>query len=70
MSPLPPDAIEFIGYVAPRHVSEIHLASGPVIDRDYLRLLAQAHEWGGFDRVLVAFGSTAPEILLAAHMPR
>jgi alkanesulfonate monooxygenase len=69
MSLLPADAIEFIGYVAPRHVSEIHPASGPVIDRDYLRLLAQAHEWGGFDRVLVAFHSTSPDsILLAAQI--
>ena len=55
MSLLPPDAVEFIGFVAPRHTSEIHPAAGPAIDRDYLKLLAQAHEWGGFDRVLVAY---------------
>jgi alkanesulfonate monooxygenase len=66
MSLLPPDAVEFIGFVAPRHVSETHAAQGPAIDRDYLRLLAQAHEWGGFDRVLVAYYSTAPDALLVA----
>ncbi|SFM16844.1 LLM class flavin-dependent oxidoreductase [Methylobacterium pseudosasicola] len=66
MSLLPPEAVEFIGYVAPRHTSEIHPAEGPSIDRDYLKLLAQAHEWGGFDRVLVAFHSTSPDALLLA----
>ncbi|MFD6319993.1 LLM class flavin-dependent oxidoreductase [Methylorubrum thiocyanatum] len=66
MSLLPPEAIEFIGFVAPREVSEIHAARGPVIDRDYLRLLGQAHEWGGFDRVLVAAYSTTPDPLLIA----
>lgn len=64
MSHLPPDAIEFIGFAAPRHTSEIHAAEGPPIDRDYLTLLAQAHEWGGFDRILVAFYATAPDALL------
>jgi len=66
MSLLPPDAVEFIGFVAPRPTSEIHPASGPALDRDYLRLLAQAHEWGGFDRVLVAFYSVSPDALLLA----
>ncbi|MEE7449863.1 alkanesulfonate monooxygenase, partial [Methylobacterium radiotolerans] len=66
MSLLPPDAVEFIGFVAPRHTSEIHPAAGPSIDRDYLKLLAQAHEWGGFDRVLVAFHATTPDALLLA----
>ncbi|GJE26848.1 LLM class flavin-dependent oxidoreductase [Methylobacterium organophilum] len=61
---LPPDAIEFIGFAAPRYVSETHPPDGPAIDRDYLRLLAQAHEWGGFDRILVAFYADAPDALL------
>ena len=59
-----PDAVEFIGFAAPRYTSETHAASGPAIDRDYLRLLAQAHEWGGFDRILVAFYATQPDALL------
>jgi len=66
MSLLPPDAVEFIGFVAPHRVSEIHPAPGEAIEPDYLRLLAQAHEWGGFDRVLVAFYATAPDALLLA----
>ncbi|WP_430910177.1 LLM class flavin-dependent oxidoreductase [Methylobacterium sp. sgz302541] len=66
MSLLPPERTEFIGFVAPREVSETRDPQGPAIDRDYLRLLAQAHEWGGFDRVLVAFYATAPDPLLLA----
>ena len=66
MSFLEPDAVEFIGFAAPREQSEIHAPTGPAIDRDYLRLLAQAHEWGGFDRILVAFYATAPDALLLA----
>ncbi|MCJ2037283.1 LLM class flavin-dependent oxidoreductase [Methylobacterium sp. J-068] len=69
MSFLSPDAVEFIGFAAPRYHSETHAASGPAIDRDYLRLLAQAHEWGGFDRILVAYYSTQPDaILLSAQI--
>ncbi|MFK5598360.1 LLM class flavin-dependent oxidoreductase [Methylobacterium sp. WL30] len=66
MSHLPPDAVEFIGFAAPRLTSEIHPAEGPAIDRDYLDRLAQAHEAGGFDRILVAAYSTAPDALLIA----
>ena len=66
MSLLPPGAIEFIGFVAPHEVSETHAARGPAIEPDYLRLLAQAHERGGFDRVLVAAYSTSPDPLLIA----
>lgn len=66
MSLLPADAVEFIGFVAPQRVSETHAPQGPVLDKDYVRLLAQAHEWGGFDRVLVAYHSTAPDALLLA----
>ncbi len=66
MSLLPPDATEFIGFVAPHEVSESRAPRGPAIEPDYLRLLAQAHERGGFDRVLVAFYATAPDPLLIA----
>ncbi|CAN5530241.1 LLM class flavin-dependent oxidoreductase [soil metagenome] len=60
--------VEFIGFVGTQHVSEIHPASGPAIDRDYVERVARAHEEGGFDRALVAFGSTSPESqLVVAH---
>jgi alkanesulfonate monooxygenase len=53
--------VEFIGFVGTHYESEAHPAEGPVIDRDYIRALAQAQEYGGFDRFLVAFHSTSPE---------
>ena len=61
-------SVEFIGFVATQHASEIHPAQGPAIDRDYVETVAKAHEAGGFDRALVAFGSTSPESqLVVAH---
>jgi alkanesulfonate monooxygenase len=60
--------VEFIGYIGTQHQSEIHPAQGPVIDRDYVERVARAHDEGGFDRALVAFGSTSPESqLVVAH---
>jgi len=60
--------VEFIGYIGTQHQSEIHPARGPVIDRDYVERVAIAHDEGGFDRALVAFGSTSPESqLVVAH---
>lgn len=60
--------VEFIGYIGTQHQSEIHPPQGPVIDRDYVERVARAHDEGGFDRALVAFGSTSPESqLVVAH---
>ena len=53
--------VEFIGYIGSQHQSEIHPATGPVIDREYVAKVAKVHDEGGFDRALVAFGSTSPE---------
>jgi alkanesulfonate monooxygenase len=61
-------SVEFIGYIGTSHASEIHPHTGPVIDRDYVEAVAKAHDAGGFDRALVAFGSTSPESqLVTAH---
>src|ERR1700677_4254916 len=59
-------AIEFIGMIASEAKSEIHPASGPVIDPDYIARFAQAHEASGFDRGLIAHNSTDPDALLVA----
>jgi alkanesulfonate monooxygenase len=58
--------VEFIGFVGTQYQSETHPAEGPVVDRDYIRAAAQAQEYGGFDRFLVAFHSTSPDSLLVA----
>jgi alkanesulfonate monooxygenase len=61
-------SVEFIGYIGTNPASEIHPNTGPVIDRDYVETVAKAHDAGGFDRALVAFGSTSPESqLVVAH---
>jgi alkanesulfonate monooxygenase len=57
-------SIEFIGMIQPQKVSETHPASGPSIDRGYVRDFAQAHEFAGFDRVLVPYHSTSPDAML------
>ncbi|MBX6743501.1 MAG: LLM class flavin-dependent oxidoreductase [Acetobacteraceae bacterium] len=58
--------LQFIGMIAHRAQSEIHPPGGPVVDPDYIRRFARAHEEGGFDRILVAWGSTSPDALLVA----
>ncbi|MFT3801820.1 MAG: LLM class flavin-dependent oxidoreductase [Burkholderiaceae bacterium] len=57
-------SVEFIGMIQSQKQSEIHPAEGPVVDRDYTRAFAQAHEQAGFDRVLVPHHSTGPSATL------
>ncbi|MBV9510761.1 MAG: LLM class flavin-dependent oxidoreductase [Caulobacteraceae bacterium] len=61
-------SVEFIGYIGPHEVSETRPYEGPAIDRDHIERVAKVHEAGGFDRALVAFGSSSPESqLIVAH---
>jgi alkanesulfonate monooxygenase len=63
--------VEIIGMVGTRDASEIKgplvdgpvvdWTDGPVVDADYLRSISQAHDDGGFDRVLIGYGAVAPE---------
>jgi alkanesulfonate monooxygenase len=50
-------SVQFIGMISGRKISEIHPPSGPVVDRDYIRRFAQAHEDAGFDRILIPYHS-------------
>lgn len=60
--------VEFIGFVGQRNYSETVPGEGPVVDVAFIEAMAKAQEFGGFDRVLVAFGSSTPEsILIAQH---
>lgn len=52
-------SIEFIGFSATQEVSETILPRGPVVDKAYLGAVARAHEYAGFDRVLVAHSSAS-----------
>jgi alkanesulfonate monooxygenase len=61
-------SVEFIGFIGAQNGSEIHPPSGPAIDLKHIEATARAHEDGGFDRALVAFGSSSPESQhIAAH---
>ena len=51
-------SVEFIGHVFPHEESETIPQTGPVVQPDYLRALAQAHERSGFDRVLIPHSSS------------
>jgi alkanesulfonate monooxygenase len=68
--------LEFIGMIQPRRQSEIHPADRSVVlDKGYLKAFAQAHEAGGFDRVLIGYYADAPDGFLiggyiAAHTAR
>ena len=58
--------VEFIGYVGTQESSEIIPPAGPIIDPDYARRVALAHEAGGFDRVLMAHSSASPDAVVTA----
>lgn len=61
--------VNFIGYIGFNNYSEIHgSAHAFQLDRDYVDAAARAQEAGGFDRVLIPFGSNSPESqIVAAH---
>ena len=61
--------VQFIGYIGFNNNSEVHaVPRGRDLDRDYVEAAAKAQEAGGFDRVLVPFGSNSPESqIVAAH---
>jgi alkanesulfonate monooxygenase len=68
-------AVEFIGMISTRDQSEIRRSAGPVVDRDYVRRFARAHEDAGFDRVLIGYASSQPDgtqvaAYAAAHTDR
>jgi alkanesulfonate monooxygenase len=59
--------VEFIGFVGNHNASEIIPRSGAIIDAAYIETVAKAHEYGGFDRVLLAFHSNSPDSLLVGQ---
>ena len=67
--------VEFIGMISTKDQSETRLSAAPVIDRDYTRRFARAHEDAGFDRVLIGYASSQPDgaqvaAYAAAHTER
>src|ERR1700733_8495241 len=58
--------VEFLGIAATNDGSEITARSGASFDKDYTLRLARAHEEHGWDRILFAYGSGAPDPNAAA----
>lgn len=59
-------SVEFIGMIGTQLVSEIHPASGPALDPTTVRRFVDAHEHGGFDKVLVGHSASTPDGLQVA----
>ncbi|MBB2168065.1 LLM class flavin-dependent oxidoreductase [Gluconacetobacter aggeris] len=60
-------SVNFIGYIGFNNNSEIHGGVRKrVLDRTYVVDALRAQEAGGFDRVLIPFGSNSPESQLVA----
>jgi alkanesulfonate monooxygenase len=64
--------MQIIGMIRTDNASEIDNAAAQtvesVIDRDFVKEFAQAHEEAGFDRILIGYHSTGPDgWLVAAH---
>jgi len=60
--------VNFFGMISHRLASEIITPRAPLFDHDFIRDFAQAHERGGFDRILIGYYSNAPDgFLVAAH---
>src|SRR6187402_2806043 len=61
-------SVKFIGYIGFNNSSEIFPDHGRHLDRQYVEAAARAQEAGGFDRVLIPYGSSSPESqIVAAH---
>ncbi|CAN5331628.1 LLM class flavin-dependent oxidoreductase [soil metagenome] len=62
-------SVKFIGYIGFNNGSETQSAvRSRALDTDYVNAAALAQEKGGFDRVLIPFGSNSPESqIVAAH---
>jgi alkanesulfonate monooxygenase len=59
-------SLEFIGLIAPQETSEALAPRGPIVDTDFIKAFAQAHEYGGFDQVLLAVSTTDGDSLVVA----
>lgn len=59
--------VEFTGYVGHFNSSETMKRQSSALDVDHIGAVAKAHEYVGFDRVLVAFNSNSAESILIGH---
>ncbi|MBN9008153.1 MAG: LLM class flavin-dependent oxidoreductase [Rhizobiales bacterium] len=62
----PVEDLEFIGFIRHRNESESIPAAKEVLNTDFIRDLAKAHEDAGFDRTLVGYYADGPDTFLIA----
>lgn len=61
-------SLEFIGLIGPQEGSESRPAKGQGVDIEFVKAFAQAQEYGGFDKVLLAVNTaSADSLVLAAY---
>ncbi|WP_337188035.1 LLM class flavin-dependent oxidoreductase [Phenylobacterium sp.] len=53
--------LEILGLISTQYASETHAAKSGWIDKAYLAAHAKAHEYAGFDRVLIGYNSASPD---------
>ena len=53
--------LEILGLISTQHASETHAAKSAWIDKAYLAAHAKAHEYAGFDRVLIGYNAASPD---------
>lgn len=54
-------SLEFIGHTGSRSGAETIEASGPIIDKAYIKHMAHTAEANGFDRLLIGSFATWPD---------
>lgn len=55
-------SLEFVGAIGAQNSSEYRAGNGgAVVDKTFIRAFARAHEYAGFDRVLIGYFSSAPD---------
>ena len=55
-------SLEFVGAIGAQNSSEYRPSKGgPVVDKTFISAFARAHEYAGFDRVLIGYFSSAPD---------
>lgn len=59
--------VEFTGYVGHFNSSETMKRQSSALDVGHIEAVAKAHEYVGFDRVLVAFNSNSAESIMIGH---
>ncbi|MEE1886626.1 LLM class flavin-dependent oxidoreductase [Pseudomonas carassii] len=59
-------SLEFIGLIGPQEASESQAPRGPLVDLKFIKAFAQAQEYGGFDKALLAVDTSAPDSMILA----